>query len=136
MSACSFVSSAVNQEKPLTDEESQLCVREDVAVVDRSLRFINDLLRSMLDVHRCSSNRLELNTKPTDILRDVLEPSAAMLYLRGDDIEVQIDCPEDLVVMADRLRLKQVRSGGVDLFVWKCAPHVIRNDGLRVIRWS
>lgn len=31
-----------------------------------------------------------------------------MLYRRGRDIEVIVECPHGLVVMTDRLRLKQI----------------------------
>lgn len=50
MSACSFVSSAVNESEPLSTQESQESVRDDVGVIRSSLVFINDLLRSMLDM--------------------------------------------------------------------------------------
>ena len=33
---------------------------------------------------------------------------AAILYLRGNQVKVEIDCPPNLYVMTDRLRLKQV----------------------------
>ena len=42
------------------------------------------------------------------VLRDVLEPSAAMVYDRGENFQVLLDCPENLLVMTDRLRLKQI----------------------------
>lgn len=45
MAACSFVKTAVSKPEPLTDEESRKTVREDVEIIDNSLRFVNDLLR-------------------------------------------------------------------------------------------
>ena len=38
----------------------------------------------------------------------MLEPVAAVLYLRGNEVQTEIDCPENLVVLSDRLRLKQL----------------------------
>ncbi|CAB9507914.1 respiration control sensor protein ArcB [Seminavis robusta] len=107
ISACSFVSATVNEAEPLVTEESRQSAREDVAIIDTSLQFINDLLRNMLDMHRASRNQLSIDMAPVDILRDVLEPVANMVYHRGDDVNVEIHCPEDLLVMTDRLRLKQ-----------------------------
>jgi len=60
MSACSFVKSAVNEEAPLIAEESRKETREDVEIIDNSLRFVNDLLRNMLDMHR-ATNKICLN---------------------------------------------------------------------------
>ena len=82
---------------------------DDVIIIDASLHFANDLLRNMLDMHRAATNQLNVDFTPVDILHDVLEPVANMLYTRDADYEVQIACPEDgLIVMSDRLRLKQM----------------------------
>jgi len=96
--------------------------REDVQVVDHALRFINELLRNMLDMHRASSGKLQVKFVPVDLLRDVLEPVAGMLYRGGegrigrsgkggntnDKVQIIVDCPEDIVVQTDVLRLKQI----------------------------
>ena len=52
MAACSFVKTAVNQDKPLLTEESLQTTRDDVNTIENALKFVNDLLRSMLDMHR------------------------------------------------------------------------------------
>lgn len=108
VSACSFVSCAVNETQPLVDDKSRASVREDVAIIDTSLQFINDLLRNMLDMHRASSNQLVIETSPVSILDDILQPVTSMLYRRGMDIEFLVDCPQNLIVESDRLRLKQI----------------------------
>lgn len=89
-------------------EASRASVREDVTVIESSLHFINDLLRNMLDMQRASSNQLQLKNAPTDVLRDVLQPIDSMLYRRDGTYEVQIECPDNLVVSTDALRLKQI----------------------------
>ena len=43
--ATTFVSASVYESEPLITEESKKNVREDVQIIDRSLHFINDLLR-------------------------------------------------------------------------------------------
>ena len=108
LSACSFVSTAVSGAEPLRTEEELTSVREDVAIMEHSLQFMNDLLRNMLDIHRASSKQLALQLAPLDVLHDVLEPTASMLYARSSMFKVHVDCPDNLTIMADKLRLKQV----------------------------
>lgn len=109
MSACSFVSSAVHAEAtPLTDDKTRKSVQEDISIIESSLHFINDLLRNMLDMQRAESNQLKVTMRPTDLLCDVLKPVDSMLYRRGDNVQVSVECPENMVVMTDRLRLKQI----------------------------
>lgn len=108
MSANSFVSVVANEAKPLLTTASIKSVREDVKVIGNSLQYINDLLRSMLDSHCLQSQQITTQLKPVDILNDVFNPVASMLYRRGCGFDVVIDCPEELVVRSDALRLKQV----------------------------
>ena len=109
IAACSFVKSEVSKEEPLRDQESLMATREDVTIIDNSLRFVSDLLRNMLDMHRAADKQLSVSMAPVDVLHDVLEPVAGMLHTRGGQIvEVMVDCPRDLFVMTDSLRLKQV----------------------------
>ena len=63
----------------------------------------------MLDMQKAVSNRIQLDLKPTEVMRDIFEPVFTMLYTRGDNFEVQYDCePVNLVISTDRIRLKQV----------------------------
>lgn len=107
MSACSFVKSAVTENPPLRDKESVQSVREDVNIIDSSLTFMNDLLRSMLDMHKAASKRIDVNMAPADLQQDILDPVAAMLYQRDSSFEVRVECPENLIIATDRLRMKQ-----------------------------
>ncbi|CAB9528667.1 respiration control sensor protein ArcB [Seminavis robusta] len=108
ISASTFVTTAVNEEDPLKDDETRKYVREDMTVVNSSLVFINDFLRSMLDIYRAKGNQITIAVAPTDIKQDILEPVASMLYKRLTNFEVLVDCPPDLAVMTDSIRLKQV----------------------------
>ena len=54
------------------------------------------------------NKQLEMKLAPINLLTDVLEPCCAMLTQRGGNLEVTAGCPDDLVVMSDLLRLKQV----------------------------
>ena len=108
LSACSFVSSAVNEAQPMATEESKQSVRDDVAIINSSLKFINDLLRNMLDLYRARNRQVTIQKKDIDLYHDVLEPVASMLYCRDDNFELILDCPKNLVVESDSLRLKQI----------------------------
>jgi CheY-like chemotaxis protein len=102
------VSWSVNQVVPLATDESRRSTREDVVVIGNSLQYINDLLRSMLDIHCALSQQITVKAKHVDVLNDIFNPVASMIYRRGSDFKVLIECPEQLVVMSDPLRLKQV----------------------------
>jgi signal transduction histidine kinase/CheY-like chemotaxis protein len=110
MSACSFVASAVEDESnpSLVRAQTRNSVVEDIGIIDSSLHFINDLLRNMLDMHRARSNQLKIDMAPTHLLHDVFQPVTSMLHLRGSNFRVLVDCPSDLVVLTDSLRLKQI----------------------------
>jgi signal transduction histidine kinase len=108
MSACSFVKTAVQETPPLRGKEFEDSVREDVSIIDSSLTFMNDLLRSMLDMHKAESMKMDITLAPADLKRDILEPVAAMLYHRDSNFKVEIDCPENLILSTDKLRLKQI----------------------------
>jgi len=106
MSASTFVSSMLQE--PETWKDAIDIIREDVQVINASLYFINDFLRSMLDIQRLHFKNLKLQISTTDILHDVLEPVSAMLYKRDVNFEITVQCPENILVQTDSLRLKQV----------------------------
>jgi signal transduction histidine kinase len=108
MAACSFGKTAICKEEPLADAESIQTTREDVNVIESALRFVNDLLRNMLDMHRAADKQLQVNMAPCSILHDVLEPVHAMLHKRGDKVQVLVECPPNICVKTDCLRLKQI----------------------------
>lgn len=77
--------------------------------METALHFINELLRNMLDMNRASSNQLNIEVGQVNLLADVFQPVVSMLYRRGmSDIKVLIDCPPNIVLKTDRLRLQQV----------------------------
>ena len=107
MSAHGFVASAVQEDSSKTTDKAFLTsLQEDVKIIGSSLSFIDDFLRSMLDIHASTANKLEIHLAPADLLTDVLEPVRSILHQR--DVDVTVYCPENLVVMTDCLRLKQV----------------------------
>ncbi|KAG7351424.1 PAS domain containing protein [Nitzschia inconspicua] len=109
MAATNFVRNELHKQHPLKTEDSICQAKEDVSIIDNALHFINDLLRNMLDMHRAASKQLQISLAPTDLLHDVVEPTACLLYRgRSNKIEILVDCPENLFIMTDALRLKQI----------------------------
>jgi signal transduction histidine kinase/CheY-like chemotaxis protein len=108
MSALSFVASSVNESSHISNEEFRKSLQEDAQIIGSSLHFIDQFLRSMLDMYRAVANKLEVNLLPTDLLKDVLEPVSNMLYQRDGGVDVAVDCPENLIIATDCLRLKQI----------------------------
>lgn len=112
IAAHGFVVSSVNELQKImakSDNSDILTsLKGDVKVIGSSLYFIDDFLRSILDIHASMAKKLEVQLAPTDLLTDVLEPVQSMLCQRDGRIDVSIHCPDDLVVMTDCLRLKQV----------------------------
>jgi CheY-like chemotaxis protein len=62
----------------------------------------------LLDMYRAAANKLEVKLAPMDLLKDVLEPVCSILYQRDGSVSVTMDCPENLIVATDCLRLKQI----------------------------
>jgi signal transduction histidine kinase/CheY-like chemotaxis protein len=108
MSALSFVTSAINETAHISNEECKKSLQEDVEIIGSSLHFIDEFLRSMLDTYRAAANKLEVKLAPTDLLKDVLEPVCNMLYQRDGGVDVTVDCPKNLIIATDCLRLKQI----------------------------
>jgi signal transduction histidine kinase len=108
MVATNFIQTEINKPEPLADKDSMTQTREDLNIIANALKFINDLLRNMLDMHRAASKQLQVNMVPTNVLHDILEPVRGMLHRRGNKIKMIVDCPENIWIMADPLRLKQV----------------------------
>jgi len=105
LSASVFVNTAVQGE---VQEDTMDNLREDANIISSSLRFINDLLRSMLDVQRATRDQMVLEQDTIDILHDIFQPAASMIYARDTNFVVDVDCPRGLVIKGDRLRLQQV----------------------------
>ncbi len=107
LSAHSFVRNAFKNNLPEIDPKVKSAILEDMMVVESSLSFIDEFLRSCLDMYRGCANRIEVETAPTDLLRDVLDPVRGILRQHDGQVRVSVDCPENLVVFTDCLRLKQ-----------------------------
>jgi signal transduction histidine kinase len=107
MTAHSFVISGIRDSTNLLDEERK-ALQDDAKIVNSSLLFIDEFLRSMLDMYRAAANKLEVKMAPTDLLKDIMEPVCSMLYQREGSVDVTMDCPENLIIATDCLRLKQI----------------------------
>lgn len=81
---------------------------DDVEILDSSLQYINDLLRNLLDIHRTASKKMKLDETATDILKDIFEPVKSILCVKQNHAKILVECPKNLVVTIDRLRVKQI----------------------------
>jgi len=109
MAACNFVQSEMNKKTPFQEKESLEVAQGDMSIIENSLKFVNDLLRNMLDMHRAGNKQLQVDMVPTDLKLDIIEPVAGMLHAkRGNKVKVIVECPDNLWISADPLRLKQV----------------------------
>jgi signal transduction histidine kinase/CheY-like chemotaxis protein len=108
ISASSFVATAISEPEFLKDPEMMNNAREDMATVNSSLHLINDLLRSILDIYRANTTKMKITMAPTDIRRDIFDSVLSILYTRTANFKVLVECPDNLIVMTDGIRLKQV----------------------------
>eukprot|EP00977_Amphora_coffeiformis_P019075 scaffold6899_cov183-Amphora_coffeaeformis.AAC.8 len=117
IAATSFVNASLEQLSRCTSqahatvvsqEETLASIREDMVIVDQSLHFINQLLRSMLDMHRAASHQIRLQVDTLSVRDDIFLPVMSMIYKRDELFHVLMECPENLCVQADRLRLQQI----------------------------
>ncbi|CAJ1954748.1 unnamed protein product [Cylindrotheca closterium] len=104
LSALTFVKSEIGEKTSVKTKE----ITDDIQIVDSSLRFINDLLRSMLDFHRAKSKNMKLQIEPFDLEQDLLLPVRAMIYTRDSDVKIETNCPPGVVLKTDPIRMKQV----------------------------
>lgn len=85
-------------------------VRARLAQLCESGRLLSERIGRLIDVSRIESNTLEILGTPVD-LRIVLEEQCEAMQARAQERGIELrhpDCPEDLVVFADRARLAQV----------------------------
>ncbi|KAL7565588.1 hypothetical protein ACA910_014300 [Epithemia clementina (nom. ined.)] len=153
MSACSFVRAALRGEsqRKIYQDDFKKGLEEDVKVIDTSLCFVNDFLRSMLEMHRATVDKAEFVLTPANLLQDVLEPVCTILRQRCFTFEVSCDCPENLAVSTYTLCLKQILlhlgvpatnsvvngfvrfraavvNGLLELYVEDSGPGILRNN--------
>lgn len=80
--------------------------REYVGIINQQATRLSRLVHDLLAVARLEAGRLRTMREPVQ-LREVAEQTAAELAT-PDAPEIQVRCPEDLVVLADRDHVKQI----------------------------
>ena len=109
MVAHSFITKIVfERESVIPDEEVRRTIQADHKIITTSLDFIDDFVKSMLLLYRSSANQLEVERAPTNLYSSVLEPVKEILNTTNEYVQVTVDCPEDLWIMTDAFRLKQI----------------------------
>ena len=51
---------------------------------------------------------MRLEEGPTDIFKDIFEPVKSILCVKQNKAKILVECPENLIVKVDRLRVKQI----------------------------
>ena len=94
----------------ILDKDFERSLKDDVNVISASLSFVSDFLRSMLDIHRAAGNKMQIHLAAADLRTDVLEPVSSMIFQKGElsEVTINVECPPNLVLQTDCLRLKQI----------------------------
>ena len=108
ITASSFITTAIKDHSPGDTNLEVSATVEDMELLNHSLLFIDELLRTMLDVHRVSSQQFELNMKILSVESDILIPVAKLVRHRSNPFKVLIECPKELTIRGDRVRLQQI----------------------------
>ena len=108
ISASTFLNGTLHGKDPITDPLVHQSLRDDAAIIDSSVRFINDLLRSMLDLHKAKNEKMSFEYQAVDMKEDIFEPVRSMIYTRDTKFHVNIDCPPSFLVHTDKIRIQQV----------------------------
>ena len=103
-----FVGEAIHEEKSLSNNEAIESFQEDVHVIQSSLTFVDELIKSMLDMHKAENNELHVQEKSTKLATDVFETVRTVVDSKHNPFEFLVDCPPDLTVKTDALKLKQI----------------------------
>ena len=108
ISACTFLEATLKGKEKLSEEDHRE-VEEDLSIIDSSLKFSADLLRSMLDVHRASNKQMELEYEPVDILSDIFVPVSVLVRIEYVCLYGFVDCIESFFV-CNTLGISQSRG--------------------------
>lgn len=108
--AQSFIreSIAEQKEKQSIDGSFWETVQEDMNIIGSSLEFIDEFLITMLDMYRAEARQIDVKLVETDLRADVIEPVLSMLSRNNSSVELNLECPNALLIVTDRLRLKQI----------------------------
>ncbi|KAL3915013.1 MAG: hypothetical protein SGILL_005845 [Bacillariaceae sp.] len=107
LAALSFVREGAQQ---ISDESARESLSADVATVQNSLDYIDDLLRNMLDIHRTDSEDFTLRYSLTNLKNGLLNPCKDLASSRagGKGVKFLVDCSSKLWGEVDPIRLEQV----------------------------
>uniref|UniRef100_A0A7S3LPW3 histidine kinase n=1 Tax=Aplanochytrium stocchinoi TaxID=215587 RepID=A0A7S3LPW3_9STRA len=108
--ALNFVSSALKMELANSSPDIRNGITHDLDLINSSLQYIHELLNNMLDLSKATSvgGSLELDEKPVNMKDDVLQEIKHLLYRHSSSVAININCPPNMYLNVDALRLKQV----------------------------
>ncbi|HEY65830.1 MAG TPA: hypothetical protein G4O02_14810, partial [Caldilineae bacterium] len=85
-------------------------LRRDIAEIQRSARYLSDLVDDILDLARIEALKMPIRREPTD-LKEVMQEAVGLTerLLRSKPVEMHVDVPEPLPpLFIDRTRIRQV----------------------------
>jgi signal transduction histidine kinase len=91
---------------PLTD-----FMEADLQLIEKNGKHLLNLINEVLDMAKIESGRLSLSFEPLnlrELLVDVLETTAPQANAKSISLEMDAEAAEDLVVIADQIRIRQV----------------------------
>jgi signal transduction histidine kinase len=91
---------------PLTTE-----MEEDLGLIDKNAGHLLALINEVLDMAKIEAGQLSVTMGPAnlhDVLEDVIKTTAALVRENNLTISLENNIPEDLIIMADDMRIQQV----------------------------
>jgi len=91
---------------PLTQE-----MEEDLGLINKNAGHLLILINEVLDLAKIEAGRLSVTMGPAnlhEVLEDVIKTTAALAHENNLSIILENNIPEDLIIMADDMRIQQV----------------------------
>ena len=91
---------------PLSNE-----MEEDLGLIDKNANHLLSLINEVLDMAKIEAGRLSVTLGPAnlyEVLEDVVKTTAPLVRQNNLSMSLENNIPEDLIIMADEMRIKQV----------------------------
>ena len=91
---------------PLSNE-----MEEDLGLIDKNANHLLSLINEVLDMAKIEAGRLSVTLGPAnlyEVLEDVVKTTAPLVRQNNLSMSLKNNIPEDLIIMADDMRIKQV----------------------------
>ena len=86
-------------------------MEEDLGLIDKNANHLLSLINEVLDMAKIEAGRLSVTLGPAnlyEVLEDVVKTTAPLVRQNNLSMSLENNIPEDLIIMADDMRIKQV----------------------------